>query len=82
LWDIALKELGSGERYQEIANLNRLTLPNPTILHEGNRLSMPHDAKFAQPPKSPTGQNTTQALSGTPPETASATESNQENEPQ
>lgn len=39
LWDIALKQYGSGYKWVDIANANKLA--NPDLIHAGNILRMP-----------------------------------------
>ncbi len=41
LWSIAKKQLGNGNRWQEIHNLNRDKITNPNVIYPGQVLTMP-----------------------------------------
>ena len=41
LWRIAAKELGSGRRWQEIYELNRRVISNPSLIFVGQKLKLP-----------------------------------------
>ena len=41
LWRIASKELGSGKRWQEIYELNRSAISNPSLIYIGQELKLP-----------------------------------------
>lgn len=41
LWNIAKKLLGSGSRYDEIFNLNKDTIKNPSLIYPGQVLKLP-----------------------------------------
>lgn len=41
LWSIAKKQLGNGNRWQEIYNLNRDKIKNPNLIYPGQVLAMP-----------------------------------------
>lgn len=41
LWNIAKKQLGSGERWREIYNLNRNKIQSPNLIYPGQVLTMP-----------------------------------------
>lgn len=40
LWDIAIRAYGNGDRWVDIAKANNLT--NPSVIHSGNVLTIPH----------------------------------------
>ncbi len=41
LWRIAAQELGAGRRWQEIYELNRVTISNPSMIFVGQELTLP-----------------------------------------
>ncbi len=50
LWSIAHAQLGDGNRYMEIVELNQDRIQDPNTIYPGSRLNLPASAKIAQPP--------------------------------